>query len=79
MVTDREQRQCHRIELPLEANMLEKRVGDPCPHCAKPLIRRASTFRTIMGDVAYCARCAASYELIDAPADRTCIRRPQPA
>lgn len=43
--------------------MLEKRIGDPCPTCATPLLRRRSTFRTIVGDVAYCARCCSSYEL----------------
>ncbi|MBY0564026.1 MAG: hypothetical protein K2P58_07550 [Hyphomonadaceae bacterium] len=45
--------------------MLEKREGEPCPICAQPLQRRRSTFRTILGDVAYCARCSASYELAE--------------
>ncbi|HVY85086.1 MAG TPA: hypothetical protein VG943_08130 [Caulobacterales bacterium] len=61
--------------------MLMKKIGEPCPTCATPLQRRRSTFRTIVGDVAYCARCCASYELSEAPADRRAIRTaaPQPA
>ena len=43
--------------------MLEKKIGEPCPTCATPLMRRRSTFRTIVGDVAYCARCCSSFEL----------------
>lgn len=43
--------------------MLEKKIGEPCPTCATPLLRRRSTFRTIVGDVAYCARCCSSFEL----------------
>jgi hypothetical protein len=43
--------------------MLEKKIGEPCPTCATPLQRRRSTFRTIVGDVAYCARCCSSFEL----------------
>ena len=43
--------------------MHEKHIGEPCPACRTPLQRRKSTFRTIVGDVAYCARCCASYEL----------------
>lgn len=43
--------------------MLEKHIGEPCPTCATPLQRRASTFRTIVGDIAYCARCCSSFEL----------------
>ena len=35
--------------------MLEKKIGEPCPTCETPLQRRRSTFRTIVGDVAYCA------------------------
>jgi hypothetical protein len=45
------------------AAMFEKRLGDPCPQCATPLQRRRSSFRTIAGDVAYCAACRASFEL----------------
>lgn len=44
--------------------MLEKKIGEPCPACAMPLQRRRSTFRTIVGDVAYCARCCSSFELV---------------
>lgn len=44
--------------------MLEKRIGEPCPVCRTPLQRRPSTFRTIVGDVAFCARCCSSYELV---------------
>jgi len=43
--------------------MLEKHIGEPCPTCQTPLQRRASTFRTIVGDVAFCARCSSSFEL----------------
>ena len=43
--------------------MLEKKIGEPCPTCATPLQRRRSTFRTIVGDVAFCARCCSSFEL----------------
>ncbi len=43
--------------------MLEKHIGEPCPTCQTPLQRRASTFRTIVGDVAFCARCCSSFEL----------------
>jgi hypothetical protein len=43
--------------------MLEKKIGEPCPTCQTPLQRRASTFRTIVGDVAYCARCCSSFEI----------------
>lgn len=47
--------------------MLEKRIGEPCPTCETPLMRRRSTFRTIVGDVAFCARCCSSYELVREP------------
>ncbi|GAM97620.1 hypothetical protein U91I_01247 [alpha proteobacterium U9-1i] len=43
--------------------MLEKKIGEPCPTCDTPLMRRRSTFRTIVGDVAFCARCCSSFEL----------------
>lgn len=43
--------------------MHEKHIGEPCPACRTPLQRRKSTFRTIAGDVAYCARCCSSFEL----------------
>jgi hypothetical protein len=43
--------------------MLEKRIGEPCPTCQTPLQRRRSTFRTVAGDVAFCARCCSSFEL----------------
>jgi len=43
--------------------MLEKKIGEPCPTCQTPLQRRRSTFRTIVGDVAFCARCCSSFEL----------------
>ncbi|MEZ5995539.1 MAG: hypothetical protein R3C25_07265 [Hyphomonadaceae bacterium] len=45
--------------------MLEKKIGDPCPACETPLQRRRSTFRTIVGDVAFCARCCSSFELAE--------------
>ena len=43
--------------------MLEKKIGEPCPTCETPLQRRRSTFRTIVGDIAYCARCCSSFEI----------------
>jgi len=43
--------------------MLEKKIGEPCPTCKTALQRRRSTFRTIVGDIAYCARCCSSFEL----------------
>lgn len=43
--------------------MFEKRIGEPCPQCKTPLQRRRSNFRAITGDVAFCARCNASYQL----------------
>lgn len=43
--------------------MLEKKIGEPCPTCETPLQRRRSTFRTVVGDVAFCARCCSSFEL----------------
>lgn len=45
--------------------MLEKRIGEPCPTCTTPLMRRRSTFRSITGDVAFCARCCSSFELAE--------------
>ena len=46
--------------------MLEKKIGEPCPTCRTPLQRRRSTFRTIVGDVAFCARCCSSFEIASA-------------
>ena len=43
--------------------MHEKKIGEPCPTCQTPLQRRRSTFRTIAGDIAFCACCSASYEI----------------
>jgi hypothetical protein len=43
--------------------MHERKIGEPCPTCDTPLQRRPSTFRTIVGDVAFCARCCSSFEL----------------
>jgi ssDNA-binding Zn-finger/Zn-ribbon topoisomerase 1 len=43
--------------------MHEKKIGEPCPTCETPLQRRRSTFRTIVGDIAYCARCCSSFEV----------------
>ncbi|MGE0740123.1 MAG: hypothetical protein AB7O98_02180 [Hyphomonadaceae bacterium] len=50
--------------------MLEKKIGEPCPTCQTPLQRRRSTFRTIVGDVAYCARCCSAFELAGEDDDR---------
>lgn len=52
--------------------MLEKKIGEPCPTCQTPLQRRVSTFRTIVGDVAFCARCCSSFE-ISAEDDETVL------
>lgn len=54
--------------------MILKSIGEPCPNCTTPLQRRRSTFRTVAGDVAFCARCSASYEMMEAPADRRAVR-----
>lgn len=50
--------------------MLEKKIGEPCPTCETPLQRRRSTFRTVVGDIAYCARCCSSFELAKDEDDR---------
>jgi len=50
--------------------MLEKKIGEPCPTCETPLQRRRSTFRTVVGDVAFCARCCSSFELADDEEER---------
>ncbi len=46
--------------------MHEKKIGEPCPTCETPLQRRPSTFRTVVGDVAFCARCCSSFVLVSA-------------
>lgn len=57
--------------------MLEKKIGEPCPTCHTPLQRRRSTFRTIVGDVAFCARCCSSFELaIESDADAILLATP---
>lgn len=57
--------------------MLEKKIGEPCPTCTTPLQRRRSTFRTIVGDVAFCARCCSSFELAhEAAADSVLLSTP---
>ncbi|MET0182600.1 MAG: hypothetical protein ABW199_06920 [Caulobacterales bacterium] len=46
--------------------MYGQRIGDPCPKCSSLLIRRAKRIVARggeSGDVAYCARCNAAYEL----------------
>jgi hypothetical protein len=58
--------------------MHEKKVGEPCPTCATPLQQRRSNFRTFSGDVAYCARCCAAFELAHDEQDIV-VRRPAPA
>ena len=57
--------------------MLEKKIGEPCPTCETPLQRRRSTFRTIVGDVAFCARCCSSFEI--AREDDPSVMLPRPA
>ena len=56
--------------------MLEKKIGEPCPTCTTPLQRRRSTFRTIIGDVAFCARCCSSFELARENADSEAMLMP---
>lgn len=57
--------------------MLEKKIGEPCPTCHTPLQRRRSTFRTIVGDVAFCARCCSSFELaVEAESDGLLMAQP---
>lgn len=45
--------------------MFTKSIGEPCPKCAAPLIRRhrAARFMSEGADVAFCARCIAAWEL----------------
>lgn len=50
------------------AAMYGKRIGEPCPKCASLLIPRAK--RMIArgggsGDMAFCPRCSAAYELAE--------------
>lgn len=45
--------------------MFGKKIGDPCPKCSAALLRRRSSFRLIVGDVAYCAPCNAAFELAE--------------
>lgn len=52
--------------------MNTKKIGEACPKCATPLIRRPR--RVVAraggpGDMAYCAMCRAAFEL-DEPTDR---------
>ncbi len=56
--------------------MHERKIGEPCPTCQTPLQRRPSTFRTIVGDVAFCARCCSSFVL--AGADDLALALPTP-
>ncbi len=50
-----------------------KNIGDPCPKCTAQLIRRP---RRIVaraggsGDMAYCAKCQAAFELLEDAAPR---------
>ena len=55
--------------------MHEKHIGEPCPSCHTPLQRRRSNFRTITGDIAYCARCCSSFEIA---ADDLALAMPAP-
>lgn len=50
-------------------------IGGPCPKCGGLLLRRerARLFRTGVGDVAYCARCHAAWDI-----DEEAARIPQP-
>jgi hypothetical protein len=47
--------------------MSARRIGGPCPKCGAVLMRRerARLFRTGSGDVAYCARCNAAWDIED--------------
>jgi hypothetical protein len=60
--------------------MNRKLLGEPCPKCAAPLIRRPkqTVARTMgPGDVAYCAGCNAAWD-IEEPVERI-LRAPLPA
>ena len=59
--------------------MLEKNIGEPCPTCQTPLQRRRSTFRTIVGDVAFCARCCSSFEIAAEPQEASAAMLTTPA
>ncbi len=43
--------------------MLSRRIGEPCPKCPTRLMRRRAKINGQVGDVAYCARCDASFEI----------------
>jgi hypothetical protein len=47
--------------------MSAKTIGGPCPKCGALLMRRerARVFRSVGGDVAYCARCNAAWDIDD--------------
>jgi uncharacterized Zn finger protein (UPF0148 family) len=61
--------------------MFAKRIGECCPKCQAPLIRRraGASFRSISGDVAYCARCNSAWELAEDTVPIGVIREPAPA
>jgi hypothetical protein len=45
----------------------DKKIGGPCPKCGAALMRRerARLFRDGSGDVAYCARCNAAWDIAE--------------
>lgn len=43
--------------------MLSRRIGEPCPKCTTRLMRRRTKVNGLVGDVAYCARCDAAFEI----------------
>lgn len=62
--------------------MSARRIGGPCPKCGAILMRRerARVFRSAGGDVAYCARCNAAWDIEeDAERASDILPAPRPA
>lgn len=45
--------------------LVYKNIGDPCPRCASPLVRRKDCFFWcgMYGDAAYCENCNGAWEI----------------
>lgn len=60
--------------------MKSKRIGEPCPKCATRLMRRKAKINGDVGEVAYCARCNAAFEIaVDEPVLMPFAPEPQAA
>lgn len=61
--------------------MSGKEIGGPCPKCGAVLMRRerARVFRSGSGDVAYCARCNAAWDIAEEASKSDALFKPQPA